>query len=140
MDLSIIDKTIFDYLRSTLDTAGYTAVPVFNEEEIQGASVPFVRFSYMGLTMTNSSQTSEGGLQNNYRALMALNTIGKLEGNGRQQVQAIAGILRTAFNIKRKPNNDKIQSDITIDIFKRKIEASQTYEASFQVNLVIEYP
>ena len=139
MDLAIINATITQYLRSTLDGGGYTTVMVYKNKEVTGATLPFVRYSYNLLPMTGEKYTDDGGLQNNYRILLTVSVFGSLKSNGRQVTEAIGGLLRTAFSNKRG-QADKIQSNIEIDLTTAESEAEQVSWATIQVNAVVSYP
>lgn len=139
MQLSIINDTVTAYLRNALDNGGYTSVTIHKTKEPTGTALPFVRYNYQLLPTTALKQTNNGGLQNNYRLLLTVSVFGSLEGNGRQQCEAIGGLLRTAFNNKRG-QVDKIQSDLTIDLTTAESEAEQVCWATFQVNAVVSYP
>lgn len=139
MQPSIINTTITAYLRNVLDTGGYNTVMIYKNKEPTPAALPLVRYTYMLLPMTGLKQTNDGGIQNNYRLLLTVSVFGSLEGSGRQDTEAIGGLLRTSFNNKRGQVN-KIQSDITIDLTTAESEVERVCWATFQVNAVVSYP
>jgi hypothetical protein len=137
LQLSVLNTTIIAYLRQLLDTAGYNAVTVHKNKEPSGTPLPLVRFTLMNMDLTGNIVIDRSDSESHYRVFLTVGIFGSLEGNGRQEAEAVASVLRNGFI---KGNITNINSTIITDLTTNEDEGSQVYQAVFTSNVVIKYP